>query len=497
MKETLFILTIITLQTITKSRFCKFLKEGYYNYEQANFGVLSKQITKSITIFATFCDDKAGKDICGEEAPGNVFYKFKGSERCYTVSKASKSKNEYWNRNFFNFEDIKDFRVIDDTLSDKNNEKIQNINSQAISRINSSIIDPKKNLENSLFKNILYKKQKKSRSILLTHEISQGAELQKSGFFRVHYALLCDRSKSESTSRLLTNGTDLLFYYQGREACPIELLEATVFLKRHKSFSLTLGCLALASLLLLKRFERASMALIGFEIGLFLVVLILAELESHFHLEDNHMVIFVLGATGFGLIVATVCSFIKEVGVFLAVGAASLSTTFTISCLFVLISNDGIKEIVFWSIFVVVMILMALPSFNKRFFVKYALSFYSSIAQPFFVLYSTAVYFDIYPEPITMKEAVDYGRIMEPRIENWGVLGLQMISSFAAYHFLSGGIQNAPTQQKKDRRSAPTFSFVKKLRDETNYSSMMNKDGVWEGGVRKSSDTGESFITNI
>ena len=437
------------------TRFCKFFENAYYDYEGIDFPLYGKKITSNmnLTVYGSLCSDSAGKTICDGKNPGNVFYKFERENKCYSLSKASKKKpsGRHWTRQILEDELMQ--KIINET--EKNSLKKTTYSSESDDSEESWM----------------------DQSILLSHKIEDSSHFDLD-YQSINYAMICNRDITEQKINLISINKDIYFVYQGIDACPYKVIEGTVFLKRHKNFSLILFFLSIITLIMIKYNESISMFVAGIKIGMIVVVNLLANLEHHYHLGDDQIVVFGICFVVIGVIVGalSVCS--RETGVLLTGISAALATNYTIYVTYALITSKGVSEVTFWITFLILSLSVFCSTFSRTFINRYALNIYISIDQPFFLVYSLSIFFQFYPEIITIKEARDYGKDKNiEKIKNWIGLFIQILIQIITLillfrlNMVSKFIRSNPHNNRM-----PSFSFLKNKRKSSDYHSFLDSN---------------------
>jgi hypothetical protein len=256
------------------------------------------------------------------------------------------------------------------------------------------------------------------------------AELVGLGIQRISYGLICpdvfERRQSEYKMKHVNN--TIYFLYRGNKACGYDLIEASVFLKRHKSLALTLNLISVIILIFgrTKR-KKLSLGLSGFEIGLFTAVIFMADFEHHIHLEGSTKALFFICSMLVGLLIGIFSAFSPESAVMLQAFNAATALTFTLTSLYSLTLDVGVSQAVFWVLNITLSIILVAITASPKFIYKYAFKVYINFNQPFYFFYCIAIYFDLYPEMLTMKVADRYGIWFHVNRYTWFVVILQVM----------------------------------------------------------------------
>ena len=405
MMNTLIALTLASVLKPSTQSFCKFLYQDYFNIETINYVPTPFKLNDSSQLYPTLCDDVSGPDQCTIE--GNMYY-LTSKGRCETLATADKSNLYSWKRY-----KVKGIRIWEDdnaTQTDiiKNSDKVPS--------------------EERLFRE---DKLDFNTTMIITMDTSE-PDLNDLGVKSISYVMVCPQEYKIAQSRYkmrLTNGT-VLFLYKGNKACGYNIIEATVFLKRHKNFMLVIGIVAMVILVGSRfKYKKLSLGLGGFEIGVLTSVIFMAGFEHQKHLEGVSLSIFYTCCLSVGVLIGLFCAYSLESAVFLQAFNAAMASTFTLSCIYSLTFERGVSQPAFWVINIIFSFLLVAITASPRFIYKYAYKFYINFNQPFYVIYCLCVYFDVYPETISMSVAKEYGITIHPYSYTWLLVFVQVFGT--------------------------------------------------------------------
>lgn len=405
-KSILVILTILLLTSSSKTTFCKFLLSDYFNFNTINYIPHPYNLKDGSQIYPTLCKDNSSPEIC--EEVGNLF--LIKNDKCTTLATARKGKNYNWERKRIRGTDIYDNEeVFIPVESYEEKEFEEEFRQESLQMMGNDQM-----VFNST---IFYRKE-------IKNEI-----LNSQGIDEISYALVCPQQYKHRQSRYkmkVVNKT-LYFIYKGNKSCGFDLIEASVFLKRHKAIALIVFVISLFIMVFGRKRKKLSLGLAGVEIGIFTAVAFMADFEHHTHLEDYKLDTFYLCCISIGIVTGIFCAFSTESAIFLQAFNAATVSTFIVTSIYCLTTDTGVTQSVFWGVNIFFSVVLVTITASPKFIYKYAYTFYINYNQPFFFTYCIAVYFDLYPEMITMKVASEYNIRFHVNKYIWFIIVAQVL----------------------------------------------------------------------
>lgn len=248
------IFLILSIAQYTKSAFCQFLLKDYFNLETINYVSTTHILDNQNQIYPTLCHDFASPSVCSD--PGNLFLlKRQGNTiKCTSLSNCRRGTGrryqwdrvripgvELWSHPEKFSELVKkhgDYLYLLEVLDDK--KKIDNY-----FRLSSEEGKVRK-LEQSGEMTEQLENKPTDGSMVFNTTISLTTKIVDQdtidlGIKTISYILICPKvfkTQQSQYKSFLTKEKNLLFIYKGNKACGYNTIEASVFIKRHKSFAL-------------------------------------------------------------------------------------------------------------------------------------------------------------------------------------------------------------------------------------------------------------------
>lgn len=249
------------------------------------------------------------------------------------------------------------------------------------------------------------------------------------------FGLICNKSLSPDQSvkkNKLVNST-LWFFFEGIQACGFTMIEPSVFMKNHIMFPVMFIFLSFCGMLLRRISERLMMSCFGFQFGIFLTVMFMANLELHFHFDSTTLVCLLICCLLMACFFGFICFASRNISIFILFIGAAISLSFTFLTVLALVTSDGVSPQVFALVVVSLVIIMALLNNVPSFYDDYAHMYLVSIDFPFYFVMSLAVIVGWYPDLLTIRKAHEFGITLTPRKEYWWFVGIQLILTLALF----------------------------------------------------------------
>lgn len=420
MKSLLAIFVLLGLAGLNSASMCKILLRAYYNFKGIGFNDSPNyQLDQNTWIYYRLCTNYNNSlaGACGSDADfGNlVLQQVNPADKslsCSTLASVEKAPNK------------KDWVVEhQDYLS------VYYQTPQSLEAIEEQMLRTSTPL--GAFDN-----RSNSSGTATTYTIAiDNQVLNSKGINSAAFGLVCNTSLNPADSKFRNQVIDqtLWFFFEGIQACGLDLIEPTVFMRNHIAFPVLIILLSTVALILRRVNERYMMTVFGINFGVFLTLICMADLELQFHFTDS-TTNTLLGCCIFvGLIFGAVCFASRNTSIFVLFLGAAISFSYTLMDVLVMVSGQGITYPVFWSIIVFLVIIMGVFHQKDGSYDKYGHLFLVSIDFSFYICMSVAVIVGWYPDLLTIQESKKYFIGLEPRKENWYFLGAQLLMTVVLF----------------------------------------------------------------
>jgi len=314
-------------------------------------------------------------------------------------------------------------------------------------------------------------------AVIYTKNVTDHPELL--GLQKITIKFVCKSSFAKSkdivsikSTKVVDEGMNLEFIYEGSEACGYETIDPITLMKQNTIFPIIFLILSLSIFIYSRRDAKMALGISGGQSGMLMTVFIVADLEEQFHLDHSKLIILLISCLIGALIVAIFSIYSYESAVFLQAINSGIASSMAIAWIYCIITGFGIKQIYLWIGVGSFSLLFILLCLNKKFLYTHSLLFFTNYTQPFYFFASLATILGVFPEFFKLYELSLVGEKGSLSNSNWYYIG--GFIAVTTIGILEGGrIEKSLTKKTSDQESEEDNDLKHRL---SMFQSFEDKD---------------------